>query len=192
MLQPFEEGARATTPEELMEKFLDEYRAFSEEFPEASGQWVLTRELQPIHNENGAFSLEITDYGYTGGAHPNTTVSLVTFDAETGARLGLADLLNEGYESALAAIAEQSFRTERSLEPDEDLSAAGFWFEEGTFRLNDNFAVVPEGLKFHFNSYEVGPYSMGPTSFVLRSADLAGLIRSDSPLATAPQGDESG
>ncbi len=169
-----------------MDRFLSGYREFAEDFPEQSSQWVMTRKIEAIHNALGVFSLEFTETSYTGGAHPNTSVTLASFDTRTGLRITLDDLFVDPYGDALQEIAERAFRAERNLSETEDLSSAGFWFEDGTFRLNDNFAVVPDGLKFHFNSYEVGPYSMGPTSIVLARNSLAALVRPDGGLAATP------
>ena len=183
VLAPLEEGNEDATAEDLMERFLGGYREFAEDFPEQSSQWVMTRRAEPIHNAHGVFSVEFTEDSYTGGAHPNSSVALVSFDANSGQRLLLDDLFVEGYSQQLTAIAERAFRAERNLTAAEDLSGAGFWFENGVFRLNDNFAVVPEGLKFYFNPYEVGPYSMGPTTIVLGTESLAALIRPEGILA---------
>lgn len=183
VLAPLEEGAVDSTAEQIMERFLSGYREFAADFPEQSSQWVMTREVAVIHNAGGVFSVEFTETSYTGGAHPNTSVSLASFDAGTGQRLTLDDLFVEDHGKRLEAIAEQAFRTERSLSRTEDLSEAGFWFENGAFRLNDNFAVVPGGLKYYFNAYEVGPYAMGPTSMVLGTESLAALILPSGPLA---------
>jgi hypothetical protein len=149
----------------------------------------MTRRVEPLYNAAGVFSVEFTEESYTGGAHPNARVSLASLDAHTGQRIVLDDLFVDDYRDALNAIAERVFRTERKLSATEDLAGAGFWFGDGEFRLNDNFAIVPAGLRFYFNRYEVAPYSMGPTMILLDHHALVGLIRSDGALAaaTAPE-----
>lgn len=182
VLQPLEEGVNDATVEEMMNRFINGYRDFANAFPDASTQWVLTRRIDVIYNADGIFSLEASTESYTGGAHPNREVRLVSFDARTGRSLVLDDLFVEGYAEELTAVAERAFRKERGLGPEDDLSSAGFWFDEGHFELNENFAVVADGLRFYFNAYEIAPYVMGPTEVELPASEIASLLRPDGPL----------
>jgi Protein of unknown function (DUF3298)/Deacetylase PdaC len=186
VLTPIDESdttAAGNDPDSLMAHFLSGYQEFVSSFPEAPGSWTLQRTAHPLFNANGCLSLEFSEESYTGGAHPNTMMRLATFDTRTGRRLTLEDLFAPGHAEALRRLGERAFREAHALAPDADLVAAGFWFEDGRFSLNDNFAVTPEGLRFHFNPYEVGPYALGPTDITLTRAMLADLIRDDGPLA---------
>ena len=71
----------------------------------------------------------------------------------------------------------------RRLPAGAELGAAGFWFEGGRFKLNENFAVTPTGLLFFFNDYEIAPHSFGATSISLPWSQVMPLIRTDGPLA---------
>jgi hypothetical protein len=186
ILAPIEESDRDSTPEALMERFIRSYQEFAAEFPESSSPWSMTRTVKPIYNTGFVFSLEMTEESYTGGAHPNSFVRLGSYDARTGKRIALEDVLIGGHGAELRAIGERAFRDARELSPSDDLGDAGFWFEEGVFRLNDNFAVTAEGLRFVFNRYEVAPYALGATEIVLSVDALRGLIRSDGALARPP------
>jgi len=79
--------------------------------------------------------------------------------------------------SSVNAAAEAAFRAARDLGPGDDLKAAGFWFEDGRFRLPDSFGLAPEGLLLRFDPYEVAPYALGETDFVVPRAALAGLVK---------------
>lgn len=181
VLAPIDEGggAGAGTPQALTEQFLAGYREFAETFPEAPGGWSLQRIARPIWTGPAGFSLEFREESYTGGAHPNSIVRLVSFDGSSGLRVRLEDLIPDEHREAVRALAEAAFRDVHGLEATADLTAAGFWFEDGRFRLNDNFAVTGEGLRFHFNPYEVAPYALGPTDLTIPRASLAGLVRAN-------------
>jgi hypothetical protein len=188
---PIAEGdsiAATRDPEALMRQFLGGYLDFVTSFPEAPGAWTLQREAAAIWSSPEAFSLEYTESSYTGGAHPNTFVRLATFDARTGGRLRLSDLIDPGHDEALRVIGERAFRTAHGLGDADDLVGAGFWFEEGRFRLNDNFAVTAEGLRFHYDPYEVASYAVGPTDITLSRDALSAIARPGGMLAAAAPG----
>jgi hypothetical protein len=176
-------GTGAATADTLMQQFLQSYRDFVESFPEAPGTWSIERVARPLWNDAGILSLEFSEESYTGGAHPNAETKLVTFDATDGRRLRLADLFVEGFEEPLRTLGEKAFRAAHGLGATDDLVAAGFWFEDGRFRLGENFAVTAEGLRVHFNAYEVAPHAIGPTDLTLPRADLARWARPGRPLA---------
>ena len=180
-----EEGGTAGA-DTLMQRFLDGYRDFMERYPEAPGAWSIRRSARPIWNDRGVLSLEYVEESYTGGAHPNTETKLVSFDAIDGHRLRPGDLFAAGHEQPLLAAGERAFRAAHGLGPGDDLDAAGFWFEDGRFSLSDNFAVTADGLRVHYNAYEVAPYAIGPTDLTLPRETLSEWARPDGPLAPRP------
>jgi len=68
------------------------------------------------------------------------------------------------------------------LKPDENLEEAGFWFNEGNFKLNDNFLITTDGLKFFFNSYEIGPYAIGTTELLIPFSRIKNILKDNSVL----------
>jgi len=62
------------------------------------------------------------------------------------------------------------------MTPDSSFAAAGFWFKEG-FELTPNWGFTRDGMLFHYNSYEVAPYSMGPTDALVPWSELSGIVR---------------
>lgn len=164
---------------ELADAFIGDYEALKEDMPDYQTGWFLERSIDILYNGPRILSLAVSDFTFTGGAHPNSNTEYVSLDLATGDRLGLPDLLVEGYETRLTKIAEAEFRRQKQITPDEGLTEAGYWFEDGKFRLNDNFAVTDEGLVFYFNNYEIASYADGPTRLVLTMDDLEPLLRKD-------------
>ncbi|HEY7462779.1 MAG TPA: DUF3298 and DUF4163 domain-containing protein [Gemmatimonadota bacterium] len=184
LLEPLDDGTRAASPEGLAEEFLARNAEARLSLPEGapSAGWFLERKVRVIHQDAEVLSLEETVFWYTGGAHPNTSARLASFDPASGRRLVLEDLLTPGYGPPLNAIAEHRFRAIRDVPDGQSLTDAGFWFEDGVFSLNDNFAVADSGLAFHFDPYEIAPYALGPTDLVLDRGELGELIRPGGPL----------
>lgn len=185
--------------EEVAEAFFTDYAELRDDRPEAP-PWTVERSIEVLHRSERVLSLAFTEYAYTGGAHPNERVRLVSFAPADGAMLGLPELVRPDARERLRVLGERAFREARGLAPDDDLAEAGFWFE-GRFHLPDNLAVVPEGLRFRFDPYEVAPYVLGPSDFVIPREALAPLARPDGPLAaperlqtsaTSPKNQDSG
>jgi hypothetical protein len=68
--------------------------------------------------------------------------------------------------------AEQKFREVRQ----EDF-AQGFEFDQVfMFKLADNIGLLDKGLFFCYVPYEVGPYAMGYTEFVLPFSEISDIL----------------
>lgn len=173
-LLPEEVGNPINNPEELAAAFLAEHRTFVEAFPDATAEWFVEITAAAITNTPVVATIDITEFAYTGGAHPNTRRRLVSFDVQSGQLLGIEDLTTDI--DTLTSITERQFRVDQGLGPDDDLEAAGFWFPEGGFTLPDNLGVTADGLIFHWDAYEIAPYSMGPIEVTVPAAELNPIV----------------
>lgn len=184
LCQSYDGSTQLPNEDSVMVGFIDVYRAFASSAPGGpSSPWDFERRIEPLGDTLGVASLAVTEQAFLGGAHPNSTTLFANFDVASGRMLKRSDLLLDSGREQLDRIGERAFRRVRKLAPDVDLNAAGFWFEGGRFRLNENFAVTPTGLLFFFNPYEIGPYVFGATSIALPWAEVMPLIRTDGLLA---------
>lgn len=156
-------GNQPTTLDELADMFINEYQQISDNF----GSWEIERSLEVSFSDEKIATLNYSEYGYTGGAHPFSGQRYYLMDINNGQQLTLDALLSPGYEAALNEAGEKAFRETRELPPDNNLEDAGFWFENNTFKLNTNFGALEDGMIFVFNPYEVAPYALGPTEFTI-------------------------
>ncbi|HSE83277.1 MAG TPA: lysozyme inhibitor LprI family protein [Thermodesulfobacteriota bacterium] len=180
VLRPIFEGKNPESFQELKNQLVETYKSVQKEIkPDYAFGWSVERDVEVIYNTPKVLSLSLSEYSFTGGAHPNSFINYASFNMATGEEIKLSDILINGYEADLNRVAEQEFREVREMKPDESLEDAGFWFENNKFSLNDNFAVTEEGLIFYFNSYEVAPYVMGPTEIVLNYEEFKHLIKED-------------
>lgn len=176
-LLPENVGNPLNNADELAAAFLAEHRTFVEDFPDATAAWSVEITASAITSTPAVATIEIREIAYTGGAHPNTRRRLVSFDVESGQLLGIDDLTTDT--EALRSLVETQFRIERDLGPDDDLAAAGFWFPETGFTLPDNLGILSDGIIFHWDAYEIAPYSMGPVDVTVPVADLHGIVDRD-------------
>ena len=173
-LLPEEVGNPINNPEQLAAAFLAEHRAFVEAFPDATAEWFVEITAAMITSTPLVATIDITEFAYTGGAHPNTRRRLVSFDVESGRLIGAGDLTTDI--DTLTSLAERRFRVDRGLGPDDDLEAAGFWLPEEGFRLSENLGIIPEGVIFHWDAYEIAPYSMGPIDVIVPAEQLTAIV----------------
>lgn len=174
------------SPDALADDFIAQYERFRRDDPGSPGGWFVERTVEIVHRDDHVVSFRDVESSFTGGAHPNRTETWRTLYLTTGQPLTLDDLLLTGGHEELRRIAETRFRQVRGLEPDEDLREAGFWFgahgssgDEGeiTFELSHDFAVTGDGLRFHYNPYQIAPYSVGPTTVDIPRSQLDDVVQ---------------
>ena len=138
------------------------------------------RTVTILYQSDRIISLNFVLSFATGGLHPQYTSTFTCFNALTGARISLDDVLVPGYEPQLTQIAERKFRTVKGIEPGRSLDDAGYvFFKNHTFAFTHNFWIGPAGLTFFYNLYEIAPYSMGTTELLLTYSEIRDLIAPD-------------
>src|SRR2546426_1203661 len=147
------------------------------------GYWE-ERAVKVLYQSPRVVSLEFDEGSFTGGAHPNFYSAYRNFDALTGAKIHLADILVDGYQAPLTRIAEQKFRKDKGVAAGASLGHAGYTFDNDRFRLAGNFAIGPEGLTFLYNLYEIASYAQGITVFLIGYGEINTLIRPDGPVGS--------
>lgn len=122
---------------------------------------------------------EVTAFGwaYTGGAHGNGYNNYFQFDKSTGKALKLTDFFTDV--NALNKIVEPHFRKLFKLTAKESLNDYGFWFENDQFSVYENFTFQVGELLVYYNSYDIAPYSGGPTELFVPFEEIKHLLKRD-------------
>lgn len=142
-----------------------------------SGCWELKSKADTTFSNPKLLSVQFESYAYTGGAHPNSNVSLYTFDRQTGRSLTLNDLVADT--TALLHVVEQAFRTSQELKPQDNLEERGYFLQNGRFPLPANVGMGREGMIFYYNPYEVAAYAVGPIELTVPYAQLKNVLRAE-------------
>jgi hypothetical protein len=177
LLEPTFTDRPAGSLQARLAQFRDAYAEFRQAFPEAPARWTVEQQASVRYQDDRVVTLAVVESSYTGGAHPNERRTLASFDLETGERVALDRLFVEGFEEPLREAGERAFRAARQLAPEESLADAGFTFENDRFHLPGEFGMVGEGLLFQFDAYEVGPYALGPTEFLVPIGEIGSYAR---------------
>ena len=156
----------ASSPAGLMDGFVADWDA-ARKARRRKMYWRLDRRVEVVGETLGVVSLACSQFEYAGGAHPMTTLHYLMLGEDDGRRVRFADVFRGSVRESLGTAVEPFFRKARGLAADSSLAAAGFTFPGGRFVLNDDFAIAPDGVRWHFEPYEIAAYVFGPTDFVV-------------------------
>ncbi|MVM41865.1 DUF3298 domain-containing protein [Spirosoma sp. HMF3257] len=157
--------------------FATDYEAMRKEMGSLGGCWELETKADTVHAGSKALTVKIETYAYTGGAHPNSSLSFYTFDRETGRMLTLNDMIADT--TALLGVLEQAFRQQQNLLPKTNLEEQGYFLRDGHFFLPANVGTSREGMVFYYNPYEIAAYAVGPIQVTVPYEKLNGILRDD-------------
>jgi Protein of unknown function (DUF3298) len=102
--------------------------------------------------------------------------AVATFESETGKQLSLNDIVTDT--AALKTLLEKKYREVRTdlFQPTD--GSEPFQFDDVfQFVLPANYGLVKEGLYCHYLHYEVGPYVIGNTQFVLPFSEMGTIAK---------------
>ncbi|TPE46188.1 DUF3298 and DUF4163 domain-containing protein [Pontibacter mangrovi] len=164
----------AVTVAEAFVKAQEDFVREMDEIP-ASAAWELQLEVQPLFQSDSVTTILSSYYAYAGGAHPNSYISLQSFEME-GKKLRPADIVTDTLQ--LKQMVEQEFRRVREIPTGQHLSEAGLFLEDNQLPLPQEMGLTAQGLSLYYNAYEIGPYAFGATDLLLPYPQLHGLLRS--------------
>lgn len=143
------------------------------------------RTVRILYQTDKVVSLNFDLSFSSGGLHPQYESTFASFDAATGAKIRLADVLVDGYEPRLTQIAETKFRASKGIAPAGSLHDAGYiFFRDDRFALNNNFWIGPRGITFFYNPYEIAGWAMGTTELLLPYREISDLIKPEGLLGS--------
>ncbi len=147
--------------DEFATAFISDYQEIRNDFESAFG-WQYEGDVSVLRNDSTNLVLKFEQYVYTGGAHGMFTVRYLNMDPENGALRTMNDLFRQPFADNLNVRIKKAFLDAKGLNTDEELSNAGYWFEDGRF-YNENVAILQDSILFYYNQYDIAPYAMGPT-----------------------------
>ena len=108
-----------------------------------TGRMFLTYRLEESH--------------YTGGAHPNSSVRYLNFDAR--GLVTVADLFGEDKLEVLKEVVFEALLLKEGVKTAEELERKSYFPE--FFHVSDDFYVKGDSIVFVYSPYEIAAYSQG-------------------------------
>lgn len=166
-----EDNSESIILSDAIKKFKADYLDFKAEFEGSTFIWEATFDGEIIYQTKDIISVALSSYMNTGGAHGNTTISLLNFNPQTGSTYVLKDLIKD--EKEFTKLVEVYFIEELQLKTDSEFE--GFFFGED-FRLPENISFNDEGLLILYNAYEIASFDQGITEFTIPLDKISHLL----------------
>lgn len=131
----------------------------------ADNGWESELTLTAVRADETVLCLMQTDYSWLGGAHPNTYITGITYDTQTGQELSLKDIAKDYdgiYDYVLKKLAEEN-DPNMFFEGYEDTVKAMFYGGDGSYSPVQWF-LTNDGVTIWFNQYDIAPYAAGPVT----------------------------
>ncbi len=173
--ESFDTTAKISTTffDNALMKFADYYR--SDVYEGDAPVWYF-ESSSTIENDFVRFSqISNWTWAYTGGAHGNGFSAYQQVDKTTGKELILDDFISNIQE--LTTIVDTIFRKENELTFKSNLEEEGYWFDDGLFKLNENFLFEEGKMIFVYNAYEIAPYSAGSITIEVPLKKISHLLK---------------
>jgi len=165
MVMGEEENENVVTIDTAIIELEEEFRDFIDDLDFPTPNWSIESNIDVTFSDSIYFAISMSNFSYTGGAHPNYYASKKIFNKENGQVLRFLDIVKDT--SGLKKLVESNFRKEVEISPTESLTSAGFWFKNDEFKLPLNIGMTNDGLEFYYNPYEVAPYAQGAIEVIL-------------------------
>lgn len=131
-------------------------------------------------NEHDIVGLVLSGSIFMGGAHGTNYRIYRNLRLSSATVITAADLLQDPLSTDLQHAIEAQIRQQYQLAPDADLTNAGFF--DNQLKPTDNVLIQPDGLRFTYQNYEIGPYVLGQPTAFLPYATVAPLMRHRLPI----------
>lgn len=162
--------------DEISDSLFSNYISVQKEFSDYHTGWFINTGIKITGVVNNIISLRNDNVIYTGGANAYKNIIFSNFDLKNGNLITVDDIISEKDFTSVEKIGEEIFRKLKKIPKNKSLEEAGFWFENKTFTLNDNFAITDSGLTFIYNLYEIAPRSQGITELFIPRDKLNSLV----------------
>jgi hypothetical protein len=158
--------------EEAITNFFNMHLEQVKEMPDAPAYYMAETKDTVLLNDGKYLTLKLDGYSYMGGAHPNASSSVVTFEVATSKEISRDQIVTNL--DSLKMFAEKKFReVHADLFKPASEGGTGFEFDETfEFKLADNTGLVKDGIYFIYVPYEVGPWAISATEFVLPYSEI--------------------
>ena len=157
---------------QIREQIVGPAREVAEQADESTNAMSFEVEANTWFENDALIVVELNEYSYLGGAHPNSRFGSLLIDVERAALVAPSDLVRDRQaQGRFDALIEASLE-QRS----DDLFPE--WREYVDPATFDSAAWLPndDGLTLRYSPYELAPYAAGPVELTL---DWAGVAATD-------------
>lgn len=153
--------------------FIDDFKKMREENPDVPMGFSMEIKGSTLMLTTKIATMQLDGYSFMGGAHPNPFNTIVSYDlVNKGKALTVSELVSDT--NAVRPMLEAGYKEAKGLKPDGDVKEL-IYPELSQLPMPANVAVLPQGIIFYYNAYEVAAYAIGPTEIILTWEQLGAL-----------------
>lgn len=160
---------------DAIQVFIEDFKKFEEDFGNTFMTYDVDTFMQVTYQSENLVSVELNYYLYTGGAHGQSGIKYLNFDAKTGELISNDNIFSSSNE--LIAFCENKFRDVYQIPKDRIINATGFWFENDTFHLPKTVGFTQTEMILHYNQYEIASYAEGPIILTIPIEEVAQYLK---------------
>tara|TARA_R110002020_G_scaffold60034_1_gene163092 strand:+ start:738 stop:1490 length:753 start_codon:yes stop_codon:yes gene_type:complete len=176
MLAYFQQDKTYNNLDSAANDYLNSYEKFKSDFPDAPGGWSIEVNAEKSYESDSTLSFKFSEYNFSGGAHPNSSIYYMNFDKISGEYLSRDQVVLD--QQKMLELAEDAFRKHHDVEEGMALKDDGrFFLPETGFFLPNAIGYEEDKLRVIYIPYEVGPYALGYTELEFELKDLKGVVR---------------
>lgn len=161
----FDDTMKVASLEQAMASFQNGYTQLKALYPDEPVGWKAAIQAEVTYEDEHWISIRLEAYTFTGGAHGYGATRFLNFDKQKGVELESWELFRD--ENDFQRYAETKFRRQEQIPADKPINSTGFMFENDLFYLPENIGLCPDGIKLHYNQYEVASFADGPIELTL-------------------------
>lgn len=128
--------------------------------------------------KDSIWNYTVTNFQYTGGAHPNTYSKWINIDKTTGKILTADEVFPKESNKEICSLILKALLKEVNsrMETDtirsiEGLQSIGILLDTDLY-IPENFLLEKDGVSFLYNRYEIAPYSTGDFKLNIAYSDI--------------------
>lgn len=146
----------------------------SEATSDEMGVWGISTEVARTALTEKYVTYEVTSMSYLGGAHPNTSVTPISYDLASGEVITPSYLFIPGSRAKVIKAVASELASQLGCRPDR-LSEGGLFSD--TLPAPSGMSIDRYGtIVFQYGQYEIAPYSMGIITVKLSPYQLRDLL----------------
>ena len=100
-------GENIAPLDSMISEYFNSFEGFKQDFPESYGGWEIEATGEVSYQSDSTLSIYFSQFSFLGGAHPNSMVTFLNFDPNTGEVLPLDQLILN--ETTVLNLTEQKF-----------------------------------------------------------------------------------
>lgn len=155
-------------PDEYVQEVIEDFKAFTEEFPDArTGGYEQTTNCEITWMDEELISIELLTSMYSGGAHPTYLDEFLNVNPKTGNIIDILDFISD--HESFELLVEIKLREKLGMN-ENDIWADFTFIDE--FTLPANIGMTEKGLSLVYNEYEILSYSEGRTEILITREEL--------------------